>query len=176
MADRMQLVARELNRVQSVGEARAAIAAAEGELRVGYAAARGLSAFSVPSPEEASANLATLKGALAGELRTMSHRAAQDPVDPTSWPRTRRQIERTYIEVAGIEGTAGAVSRINVAGILGDAILGAPKVFGRAVGDVVGEVGSAAGSLGGGFLGGLGMPGILLLALVAGVLLLGRVR
>jgi len=174
MAD-IALVARQLNQVSSVGEERAAILAAQADVARGLDLAWQLSTFSSPTPAEASDTLNLLNVALAGEYSALDSSAANSPVDPSNWARARRQVERAYVEVSGIEGAAGAQSNIDVAQILGDAIVAAPKVFLGAVGSAAGEVlntaGQAAAAGAGGFFSGLGLAGsIVLLVLVVVVL------
>ena len=171
MADRITLVARELNRVKSAGEARAALNAARAEVDRGLALAPRLSRWSSPTPQQAQDTLIMLRGALAAELRLIEAMAATSGVDAATWARQRRQVERVYVEVAGIEGVLGELDRIDVASILGEAIRGAPKLVGKVLGEVTNEAGKAAGGLGGGILSGIGLAGIVLVAVVLVVVL-----
>lgn len=174
MAERIALVARELNKVASAGQARAAIAAAQGELERGTQEVPQLSAWSTPDPGEAYSTLTLLRGALAAELRGFSAQADDSQVDPQAWTRARRQVERAYVEVAGIDGVVGSVDRVDVIAILGDAIADAPRVFGQAVGEVAAGAGQIVGGAAGGILAGLGFMGVLVVAII--VVLLVRSR
>jgi hypothetical protein len=171
MADRIVAVSRALNDVGSVGQARAAIAAAQNELDVGLELAPTLSLFSTPDPDEAIGEINILRAALAGEIFAMGSMADDQHVDAATWDRARRQIERTYVEVSGIEGTSGAVARIRVGEILADAIANAPRVFAEAVGETVAGAGRIVGSAGGGLLSGLGFVGVLVVIIVAALVL-----
>jgi hypothetical protein len=175
---RMTQVARSLNAVASVGEERAALASARATLDYGGQLVPSLSRWASPTPDEASNDLATLRGAIDGEDRLLSSMADTQPLDPDSWARARRQIERAYIDVAGIEGAAGAAADVDVVAILGDAVANAPKVFLGVVGDVAGTVlntaGQAAGAAGKGFFGALGVPGVIALIVIALLVLRGR--
>lgn len=175
MADRIALVSRELNRVASAGQARAAIGAARRELDRGLAMVPDLSAWSTPDPGEAYSNLALLRAAIDGEDRGLAAQAAGSPVDPQAWQRARRQIERVYVDVSGLDGVVGQVDRVDVIAILGDAIADAPRVFGETVGQVVGEAGKVAGQAGAGLLSGLGFVGVFVLVVVVVVLIKGAV-
>jgi hypothetical protein len=176
VTDIVAIVSRELNAVASAGEARAAIASAERHLEYGYTLIPSLNMWSIPTPNEAGDTLTLLRGALDAEIRTMGSQADGSQVDPQSWARARRQVERAYIEVSGIAGAAGAQLDVDAqAGqILADAIADAPRVFGEAVGDIVGGVGRAAGAAGGGFLAGLGFLGVLVLIAVVALVLRAR--
>jgi hypothetical protein len=175
MAADMAAVARALDQVESAGQARAALSAASGELDRGVGLVPNLNGATVPDPGQAYADLATLRGAIDGEARLYSSQADDSPVDAATWARTRREIERTYIDVSGIEGVAGAVDAIDTSGIIVDAIAGAPKVLGQAIGDVVSTAGNVVGQAGAGFLSGLGVVGVLVLVVVAVLILRGRI-
>jgi len=170
VADRIALIARALNNVKSVGESIAALRAADAEITRGYALADELSRWSSPTPAQARDKLAVYRGAIAAEIRLISPMGASSLIPADTWAGARSFIERVYIDVAGIEGAAGVVLAIDVAEILGNAIRNAPKVFGKALGNVAGGVGETVGHVGAGFLGGLGLWGFFLLALVVGVL------
>jgi hypothetical protein len=170
----MTTVARALNGVQSAGQARAALAAAAAELERGNALVPGLSMWSTPNAGQAYTEIGIIRAELAGEARAYDSQSDDSPLDLDTWARSRRAIERTYVEVAGIEGVVGAVAAIDVGQILLDAVAGAPKVFGAAVGEVLGAAGSAAGKAGAGLLGGLGVVGVLVLVVVAVIVLRGR--
>lgn len=177
MADVVALVARELNGVSSAGQARAAIISAEKHLDYGATLTGSLSTWSSPTTDEANETLTMLRAALDAELRTIGGQSNDSEVDPQSWARARRQVERAYVEVSGIEGAAGAsldVQTQSVA-ILADAIADAPRVFGNAVGSVLNAAGTAAGQVGGGFLSGLGVVGVLVLVVVVVLLVKGVV-
>ena len=145
MPDVIALVSRQLNDVQSVGEARAAIESAQARLEYGLSMISALSRWTSPSPSEWQDTLIILQGALNGEAAGLSASAPDSAIDPTTWARVRRQVERSYIEVSGVEGQAGATANVDVVQILGDAIANAPKVFLGAVGEGVGEVLKTAG-------------------------------
>jgi hypothetical protein len=173
MTDLITQVARTLNDVRSVGQARAALRAALRWIEIGIDASAGLSPFAVPTPDQARTNLAILRGAISGELGAIQSMDDTGSVDPANWARARRQIERVYAEVYAIEGVLGSLGNVDLWGILGDAIRGAPRIVGTAIGEVADAAGDTAGRLGGGILGGLGVPGLLLLALVL-ILVIGR--
>lgn len=162
----MQTVARALNGVASVGQERAALAAARAELDRGAELVSGLSIYSSPTVDQAYDNVTLLRGAIDGEVRGLSASSDDSPIDVVSWPRVRRQIERCYVEVSGIEGAAGAVASIDVGGILADAIADAPRVFGAGVGTIVRTAGETVGQAGAGVLGGLGVIGVVVLVVV----------
>ncbi len=123
-------ISRALNRVASVGQARAAVYAAQDELARGMDVAADLSVFAVPSTSQARDTLNLDLAALAGETRAMSAQAPTDPVSPLAWPRCRRFVERAYIDVSGIEGVVGAQVDLDLAGVLWDAIRDAPRILG----------------------------------------------
>jgi hypothetical protein len=165
-ADRMQTVARALNQVASVGQERAALTAARAELDRGAELASGLNSWTSPTVDQAYDTIALQRAALDAEARALSSSADDSPIDAINWPRVRRQIERSYVEVSGIEGAAGAVDAIDVGGILADAIADAPRVFGEAVGSALRGAGEVAGKAGAGALAGLGVLGVLVLVVV----------
>jgi hypothetical protein len=175
VADRIALVARELNKVASAGQARAAISAARTELARGLALAPQLSPFSTPDPGEAYQTLAVLRTALDTEDRGLSAQAADSPVDAQAWSRARREVERVYIEVSGLDGVVGQLDRVDVISILANAIADAPRVFGEGVGQVVAGAGEVVGSAGAGILSGLGVVGVVVLVVVVVVLIKGAV-
>jgi hypothetical protein len=174
MAERIALVARELNRVESAGQARAAIWSALAELDAGDAMAEHLSMFTSPDPDQAHQEIGILRGGLNGELGVIAPIGDDQHVDAQSWERARRQVERAYVEVSGIEGNFDAGRSVDVVDILSDAIANAPRVFGEGVGTVISGVGQVAGGGLGGLLGGLGVFGVLVLVIVAVVVLRGR--
>ena len=171
----MTSVARALNLVRSVGQERAAIGAAQAEIQRGMGEVGQLSSYSSPTPEQAEGNLAIYAAALDGELRALGSSADDSPVDDGTWARVRRDIERSYVEVAGVDGVIGALDSIDVGGILLDAIKNAPGVFAEAVGEAAGTVlkaaGQAAGKGVGGIFSGLGLVGTVVLVLVLLVVL-----
>lgn len=166
MADRIALVVRQLNLVASAGQQRAAVGAALAELDAGAQLASSLSMWSTPNPGEAYDTISILRSALSSELTAIGSMADDSAVDPQSWTRTRREVERAYVEVSGIEGAAGASERVSVVEVLGDAIANAPQVFGHAVGEVLQGAGTIVGGVGAGFLSGLGVLGVLALIVV----------
>ncbi|MFL5381298.1 MAG: hypothetical protein ACJ8GN_02105 [Longimicrobiaceae bacterium] len=166
MAERIALVVRELNKVASAGQARAAVNAALAELARGTDMVPDLSPWSTPDPGEAYSTLTLLRGALDGEARGFSAQADDSQVDPQAWSRARRQVERAYVEVSGIEGAAGAAAAVDPIAILADAIADAPRVLGNAVGQIAAGAGQVVGSAAGGILAGLGVVGILVVAAV----------
>jgi hypothetical protein len=168
MADPIAVIARALNTVESVGQARAALEAGLRAIEIGQDLAGHLSIFSSPTPDEARSTLALDQAQLAGELRTLDELESGSAIDAATWSRQRRAVERAYVDVSGIQGVVGALGRIDVVGILVEAIENAPKVFGQAAGTVLDAAGRAAGGLGSGFLEGLGVLGLLvLIALLA---------
>jgi hypothetical protein len=177
MPDVIALVVRELNAVASAGQARAAIVSAETHLDYGASLTGSLSMWSSPTTDEANETLSMLRGALDAELRTIGSQADDSEVDPQSWARARRQVERAYVEVSGIEGAAGASLdvQIQAPSILADAIADAPRVFGHAAGEVLGAAGAAAGQIGGGFLSGLGVVGVIVLVVIVVLVVRGAV-
>jgi hypothetical protein len=173
VSDIMTIVARGLNAVASAGEARAAMLSAEAHLSYGATLVPSLTRWSIPTPDEAEDILVLMRAALDAELRTIGSQSDDSPVDPQSWARARRQVERAYIEVSGIAGAAGAQLDVDAqAGqILADAIADAPRVFAQGVGEVVGGVGRVVGQAGGGFLSGLGLLGVLVLIAVVALVI-----
>lgn len=174
MADIAQL-ARTLNAVESVGQARAALEVATREADHGLDLVDKLSLWSTPDPAEATSTLSIDRSQLTGELGTLEAFAPTSRVDAATWSRQRRAIERTFIDVSGIEGVVGALDQIDFLAILGQAIANAPKVFGEAAGDVLAGAGRAAGELGGGFFSGIGVLGTLVLIFILLVVLRGRI-
>ncbi len=168
-------LARTLNLVQSVGQAKAALRAGLDEADYGTTLAERLSWLSSPTTDEAQSTLAIERAQLTGELNTLASFDDGSTVDPTTWERQRRAVERVYIDVSGIEGVTGALRAVSFADILGQAIADAPRVFGEAAGGVLQGVGRAAGELGGGFFAGLGVLGTLVLIAVLLVALRGRI-
>lgn len=175
MADRIALVARELNKVASAGQARAAISAARTELARGLELAPQLSPFSTPDPGEAYQTLTMLRAALDSEDRGLSAQAADSAVDAQAWQRARRQVERVYVEVSGLDGVVGQVDRVDVLSILGNAIADAPRVFGEGVGEVLQGAGNVVGQAGAGILSGLGIVGVVVVIVVVVLLVKGVV-
>lgn len=175
MAADIAQLARTLNLVESVGQARAAIHMGSLEADYGTTLAERLSWLSSPTTDEAQSTMAIDKAQLSGELRTLDGFDEGSPVDPVSWARQRRAVERVYIDVSGIEGVTGALRQVSFVDILGQAIADAPRVFGQAAGEVLQGAGRAAGSLGSGFFSGLGVLGTLVLIAILLVALRGRI-
>lgn len=171
MADRIATVEHALNDVASVGQARAALAAANAELDRGFAMIPDLNFLTVPTEEEATNNLSIYRPMLAAELRLLAPSADDSPIDGATWARTRSEIERVYVEVAGIEGVTGAANAIDVGQILLDAITGAPHVIGQVIGDVAAGGGKAAGGLLGGLFAGAGIIGTLVIIVIVVLIL-----
>src|SRR2546423_15616457 len=140
----MTSVARALNLVRSVGQERAAIGAAQAEIQRGMGEVGQLSSYSSPTPEQAEGNLAIYAAALDGELRALGSSADDSPVDDGTWARVRRDIERSYVEVAGVDGAIGALDSIDVGGNLLDVIQNAPRGVAHAVSASAGTAAHAA--------------------------------
>jgi hypothetical protein len=164
VADTIADVSRTLNLVQSVGQARAALQMGLDEADAGVLLTDKLSIFSSPTPDEAQSTLAIDRAQLQGELNLISGRDDTSPVDAGEWDRQRRAIERTYVDVSGIEGVAGALAKVSFAGELADAVANAPSVVGQALKTAAAAAAPAA----------WGIGTILVLAIVLVVLLRGR--
>lgn len=175
MAEVIAELARTLNLVQSVGQAKAALRIGSSHVDYGMVLAEGLSFLSSPTTSEAQSTLAIDQAQISGELRALDGFDEGSPVDPTTWERQRRAIERVYVDVSGIEGVTGALDRVSFIEQLGAAIADAPRVFGQAAGEVLEGAGRAAGQLGGGFFAGLGVLGTLVLIFILLVALRGRI-
>jgi hypothetical protein len=147
VADVAQL-SRALNAVRSVGQSRAALAAALDQVARGNDLAEQLSVFSTPDPDEARTTMAIDAGQVTAELRLLEGREDTSPVDPTEWARQRRAIERVFVDVSGIEGVTGALAQISFAQILADAIAAAPGLIAEYAGKAAAAVAPAAFGLG----------------------------
>lgn len=106
--------------------------AAHDELDRGLRLADDLSSLTVPTPGQAKDTLNTLHAAVGAEWRLMQAQAPTDAVNPTNWARLRRQIERCYVEVSGVEGAAQSLASWDIAGVLLTAIKDAPRLLGEA--------------------------------------------
>lgn len=168
-------LARTLNLVQSVGQAKAALRIGIAEADYGTGITHHLSWLSSPTEDEANTSLAIDRSQLQGEANLLANLEDGSPVDPTMWERQRRAVERVFVDVSGIEGVTGALRQVSFIDILGQAIADAPRVFGQAAGEVLQGAGRAAGSLGSGFFSGLGVLGTLVLIFVLLVALRGRI-
>lgn len=130
MSDVAQL-ARALNGVRSVGQARAALAATLDEVARGEDLAGQLGIWTTPDPDEARTTMAIDGAQVTSELRQLAGREDTSPVDPSEWARQRRAVERVYVDVSGIEGVTGAFAAVSFADILLDAIARAPGLIGE---------------------------------------------
>jgi hypothetical protein len=175
MAAEIATLARTLNLVESVGQAKAALRAGLAEAEYGVLISEDLSWLSSPTTDEAKSTLAIDQAQLSGELGLLGSFDDGSPVDPTTWARQRRAVERVYIDVSGIEGVTGALRRVSFIDTLGQAIADAPRVFGEAAGKVLEGAGQAVGGLGSGFFSGLGVLGTLVLIAILLVALRGRI-
>jgi len=176
MADPIQDLARELKAVKSVGQAREA-----GRAALKYLAdARGR-VESGDGPYQGKAAYRDIDAPAAAIQRSLDALPSdgQKPVDARLWATLSMDIQRGWINVAGIEGGAGArVTFREGLSILADAIADAPRVFvqtaGKIVGTTLNEAGKAAGGAVGGILGGIGLPGLVLIAVVVAVVVFSR--
>jgi len=146
MAADIAQLARTLNAVRSVGQARAALEVAVKEADWGLlGVVPALSFFSTPDPVEAASTLSIDRSQLSGELGTLEQFDPTSPVDPTSWARQRRAIERTFIDVSGMEGVVGALpGALDFLVILAQAIAEAPGLIADKVGAAAAAVAPAA--------------------------------
>lgn len=161
-----------LNGVRSAGQARAAAGAALNAVHKTYPLLDRLTA------DRARAGRTELDAARTDlqlwydSIKAMSAAAAVDNVWATSG---RRKVERCYLAIAGVEGTANYVPQTSNLQILGEAIAAAPKVFvsavGQAAGAVAKEAGSVVGEAAGGIFSGLGVSGTITLVVIGLVVL-----
>jgi len=142
--DRTAELARTLNLVTSVGQARAALRIGISYVDSGVLLASDLNFLTSPTEDEAKTLLTIERGQLVGELNLISAREETGDVDAGEWARQRRAIERAYVDVSGIEGVVGALARVSLVDELGTAIVEAPGVIGHAVGQAAGAVAPAA--------------------------------
>ena len=174
MADRLQDIERALNQVESVGQAVAAVRAAQDEIERGRAVAADVTGLSITdfipffdgsagiARQQLSSYLESLTIAhsqLAAEARNLAGQAQTGPVAQAQWGRVHRAISGVYGDVYAIEGVAGVHAAIDPGAILSSAIKDAPRVFGQALGVVAKEVGEGAAQGGKGFFSGLGLVG-----------------
>lgn len=101
----------------------------------------------------------------------------------SEWAKYRNLVERAYVVISGVEGTAGYVPRTSNWEILResvkegignvkDVVAGAADTAGEILGGVAGAAGKGAGSLVGGLFSGLGLSGTFYLVLIGGAVLL----
>ena len=101
----------------------------------------------------------------------------------SEWGKNRHLVERAYVVIAGVEGTAGYKPRTSNweilresvkdgMGTVTDVITGAADVAGAVVGGAAGAAGKGAGSLLGGLFSGLGFSGTAHLVLIGGLVFL----
>lgn len=162
MADVIQDVARELNRVKTVGEARAAAGAA---LR--YVGGQTYPALELVDNGTLAKSLRRQLDAARVGVETAYARlpsVSNWNVDDATWKPTRTAIERLYIEAAGVHGAAGYKPTAPFSAYFADSTKAVTKVVGETVASVANVAGQAAGGLTGGLLGGLGLQGIVLIA------------
>jgi hypothetical protein len=99
------------------------------------------------------------------------------------WSKYRNLVERAYITIAGVEGTAGyrprtsnwEILRESVkegTGTVTDVVTGAADLAGKVVGGAAGAAGKGAGNLLGGLFSGLGFSGTLHLVVIGALVLL----
>lgn len=172
--DELPAITRTLNRVETAGQARAAIGAALKALSKGYPLADRLSRDLAASARR---ELDSARVALEGWYRQIE----QTPAAATftsEWAKKRSLVQTAYVVIAGVEGAAGHTAGVSLAGLLADAIVDVPRVVGSAVGSVGRElgkgVGETAGSLVGGLFGGLGPSGLLVVVIAAAALIAFR--
>lgn len=169
----MQEVARTLNRVKTVGQARAAAGAAL--TYVGQNTYPALERADIPGELERSlrrqldAARASLESAYKGLPAVSSW-----TLDGTTWAPARKAIERLYIESAGVEGAAGYKPRTTFAEALAAPLKEVTAAVGKGVAEAANLVGNAAGSAIGGAAGGLGLYGVLVVG--AALLLFFRAK
>jgi len=160
----IQDIARGFNAVKTVAQARIAIGETLNALGRAY-----------QLPGITSAQRGTLDGVRAkAEAWFRVLRSDTDHAPVTNWRDIRRDLERAYIEIAGVGGTIEARRTVS----LGDELLTSTRDvaqgIGRGVGAVATTVGDTAGTLIGGLLSGLGPVVVVVLAIVVFVYFRGK--
>jgi hypothetical protein len=168
-------VIRELGRVQTNGQARAAVGATTRYLSDAYAAISDIP-WTSGYRDTARRDLDGARLQLEGVYPRIASDALGYPVDPRVWAEARKAIERAYIAAEGVYGAASYESKTSLADILVVSLKEAPGVFARAVGEVAAGVGNTAGSVVGGLFSGLGLFWTLILLLGAGLLVFGKLK
>lgn len=158
-------IATELNRVKSVGQARAAVG---GILKVASATYPIVPKIGNAALRDSSRKaLDTARATVEGWYPKLGT-SLTSPVDAGIWASTRKAIERLNVEIAGIEGAASYKPQTSNLTILSDAISEAPGVFAKQAAKVVNIATKAAGDVASGALsgvfGGLGVWGLVLIA------------
>lgn len=173
MAEVIATVARELNRVKSVGAARAVAGAA-----LSYAGTEVYPALDrADLPRDMKSSLRRSLDAARVNVEN-GYKALPEvstwALDAAAWSKLRRAIEKLYIESSGVFGAADYKPRSTFADALAKPLRNVTAAVGKAAADVANVAGQAAGSAIGGAAGGLGLWGLLVVA--AGVLLFLRAK
>jgi hypothetical protein len=159
--DELPAIARALNGVSSAGQVRAAVGAALNAIHAAYDHVGDISSGDLRA--SATRELDNARLALEGWYPQI---AGDDGADYTNdWGTHRQLVDRAYVAIAGVEGAASYVPTTSNLSILLQSISEAPSVFGKALGSVAKELGAVAGEAGAGVLGGLGVKGVIFLAL-----------
>jgi hypothetical protein len=161
-----------LSTVQTAGQARAASGAALDAVHDCYDL---LSQLSADRARAGKTELDDARTQLQQWYKKIEKVSAAAPF-ANEWSTHRKLVERCYIAIAGVEGTAQHVPQTSNLQILGQSIAEAPALFvaqvGKAAGSVAKEAGAVVGSAAGGIFSGLGLSGtVTLLLIAAGVVL-----
>jgi hypothetical protein len=160
-------ISRALNGVKTAGQVRGAIGAALTAMSPYYKVAERLT----DEQERTAKNqLNIVRGELERWYKQIERVSAAAPF-ATEWAAGRDKVQRAYVVIAGIEGTAHYTPQTSNLDILLTSIKEAPAVFGQAVGTVAKEAGKTAGNVAGGIFSGLGISGTLGLVVVLVVVL-----
>jgi hypothetical protein len=169
-------IVRTLNQVTTAAQARSAIGAASVALHNAYPVARMIADDDL----ERGAWNELDQARMALEL-WYSKIVPNGPVDfRDEWAKKRHLVEKAYVVVSGVEGTAGYKPRTSNWEILRESVkegmgtvtsvvTGAAEVAGAVVGGAAGAAGKGAGSLLGGLFGGLGLSGTFYVVLFGGL-------
>lgn len=153
--DEIGTISRELNRVSSAGQARAAIGAALRALSAGYPMASSASDADRAARMKRSLDDARIPlERWYGEIKSPA-----DAPYAKDFARRVELVRRAYVTLAGVEAEASYVPQTSNLQILIRSIKEAPTVFARGVGEVAKGVGNVAGDVAGGVVTGLGIGG-----------------
>lgn len=168
-----------LNKVQNAAQTRSAIGAALVALHHTYPIAESIGDDRLR--QSARAELDGRRLALERWYRQIVPTGLED--FRSEWSKHRRLVEGAYITISGVEGMAGYTPRTSHWEILRESVneglgtvtsvvTGAAETAGLVVGGVAGAAGKGAGTLLGGLFSGLGVSGVLHLAVIGAVVLL----
>lgn len=175
MADTTQELARLLNRVKTARDARWVIGKVLKHISGAYDDLAGISEWKTGlDTKEIKLRLDAIRSTLETQYKALPKtdsflltKATLDPI--------KASVTKALVESAGISGASGKSGDVSLVAELGAGIKSLPADAGKVAGQVVGGAGEIVGKAAGGILGGLGIWGFLLVAVV-GLVLFIRVK